>query len=192
MITNRCMTLLFVSTLVLLCSCSDNSREVPSQQEGNASLPGLVRPVLSGMNAYERGADIKVRVIYPASDWQIEGDLQKAIEAGDRKPWHIRVNSKDFCLDRMSRYSQWFPPEKSMITQISRELVLNRDSSDQSLEWKPGEYRVAFVFKDITVCHAADPEQQIHYEEWASNEISFQIVNRSEENAPADAKRPRR
>jgi len=180
------MTLLFASTLVLLCSCSDNSREVPSQQEGNATLPGLVRPVLSGMNAYEGGADIKVRVIYPASDWQIDNSLQKEIESGDRKPWYVRVNGRDFRLDRISRYSQWFPPASSMITEISRELVLNRDSSDPLLKWKPGAYRVALVFKDITVYHPAEPERRNHYDEWVSNEIDFQIVNPSEQKAGAD------
>lgn len=178
--TNRYVMLFFASAVSLLCSCSDNSQQAPPQERSKATFLDMVHPVLSGKSVYELGADIEVRVTYPASDWELDGDLQKMIEAGDRKPWHIRVNSKDFCLDRISRYSQWFPPERSMITQISREFVINRDSSDRSLEWKPGEYKVAFVFKDITVRHPADPEQKIYHDEWSSNEISFQIVDRSE------------
>ena len=186
MIITRYVTPLFAGALLLLCSCSDSGRRVPSQLDSHAPLPELVRPVLSGQSVYELGADITIRVVYPASDWRIDDDLQKEIEAGSRKPWHIRVNGRTFRLDRISRYSQWFPPASSMITEISREFVINRDCSDQSLEWPPGEYRVAFLFKDITVQHPSDPEQKIHHGEWTSNEISFQIVERSEQPAGTD------
>lgn len=183
---DRYVTLFFAGTVSLLCSCSDSSEQRLLREKCKTVFPDMVHPVLSGKSVYELGADITLRVTYPASDWELDGALQDAIEAGDRKPWHIRINGKDLCLDRASRYSQWFPPGRSMITEISREFVINRDSSDRSIEWLPGEYRAAFVFKDISVRHPANPEQKVHHDEWSSNEISFQIMNRSEQAAGAD------
>jgi hypothetical protein len=189
--TSLYITLFISCTVLLFCSCSDNSQQAEPQKSSRATLSEMARPVLSGRNVYDLGTDIELRVTYPASDWQIVETLQKEIESGDRKPWHIRVNGRDFRLDHISPYSQWFPPASSLMTEISRELVLNRDSSDQSLQWKSGAYRVAFVFKDITVFHPAESEQQIHYDEWVSNEISFQIANRSEQTAgPDEAAQP--
>ena len=83
MIITRYVTPLFAGALLLLCSCSDSGRRVPSQLDSHAPLPELVRPVLSGQSVYELGADITIRVVYPASDWRIDDDLQKEI-GGDR------------------------------------------------------------------------------------------------------------
>jgi hypothetical protein len=52
-----------------------------------------------------------------------------------------------------------------------------------TFDWKPGEYKVAYVFKDITVCHPLAPDQEVYLDELASNEVVFQVIEETEQVA---------
>ena len=138
----------------------------------------MVRPVLSAKAVYDVEADIDISVTFPASDWNCIDQQEESVSGGAFWPWHLRINGKYFRLDGGAM--PLFPPTDSPVTEQTRNYTLNNSKSfaypDSRILWEPGEYNVAYVLRDITVCHPLAPEQDVHLDEWASNEVTFRIT----------------
>jgi hypothetical protein len=159
---------------LLICSCSKNDKQIPK----------MVRPKLSAQATYAQGSDIEVSVRFPASDWDLVKRQKEALHSDDFWPWHVRINGEYYRLD--SGASPLFPPTNSHERTSHLQLNTGKELYD-SFEWAPGEYRVAYVFKDIIVCHPLAPQEERSLNEWSSNEVVFRIVPSPEQPAGADA-----
>jgi hypothetical protein len=160
------------------CSCSDEGQRI--------SVPEMVRPVLSAEAAYDMDADIDITVTFPASDWNCIAQHQESVEGDTFGPWHLRINGRYLRLDGGAM--PLFPPTDSPVIEQTRDYTLNNNNSfaypDSQFQWEPGEYKVAYAFRDITVCHPMAPEQEVHLDEWLSNEVTFQVIKKTEHPVP--------
>jgi len=165
---------------LLICACSDNESDCSNNEK---QIPEMVRPKLSAQATYALGSDIEVSVRFLSSDWDLVKRQKEAYHSDDFWPWHVRINGEYYRLD--SGALPLFPPTSHERTSHLR-LNTGKELYD-SFEWAPGEYRVAYVFQDIIVCHPLAPQEERSLDEWSSNEVEFRIVADPEQPAGADA-----
>jgi hypothetical protein len=170
---------MFLMILTLLIGgCSDKGDTSSNQGEMDAGqVPEMVRPQLSAKQSYIQGEDIQVSVRFPASDWKLIERQNEELNSNGFWPWHIRIDGEYYRLDGGT--SPLFPPTKSN-TERTSHLQLNpgKELLDD-FDWKPGEYHVAYAFRGIAVCHPNAPDQETHLDEWASNEVVFQVIEKN-------------
>lgn len=176
---------------LLICACLDgNNTSITTNANTKNKIPEMVRPQLSAKRTYALGSDIEVNVRFPASDWDLVRRQKKALGENGFWPWHVRINGEYYRLDGGA--SPLFPPTNSHLERTSHlQLNTGKELLD-SFEWTPAEYRVAYVFKDITVCLSLAPKQEVHLDEWASNEVVFRTIKSAEQSAGADEACPSR
>ncbi len=170
---------------LLICGCSDESTTSTNRSTNDGKqIPEMVRPELSAQTTYVKGSDIEVSVRLAASDWNLVKRQRETLQSDGVWPWQVRINGAYYRLDGGA--SPPFPPIDSHTVHTS---VLRLNTGKELLdpfEWTPGEYRVAYVLKDIIVSHPLAPEEERSIKEWASNEVVFRIVESAEQSGGAD------
>jgi hypothetical protein len=170
---------------LLICACSDerNTSTNPNAND-EKQIPEMVRPRLSAAATYVQGSDIEVSVRFPASDWDLVRRQKEAFDRNGFWPWHVKINGEYYRLDGGA--SPLFPPTDSHTERTSHLQLNSGKKLLDSFEWTPGEYRVAYVFKEIIVCHPLASKEERSLDEWASNEVVFRIIASAEQTAGAD------
>ena len=179
-----CMFLMILT--LLIGGCSEKGVTSSKQSKMDAGqVPEMVRPQLSAKKSYIQGEDIQVSVRFPASDWKLIERQKHMLNGNGFWPWHIRIDGEYYRLDGGA--SPLFPPTTSNTERTSHlQLNMGKGLLDH-FEWKPGEYHVAYVFRGITMCHPHAPDQEVHLDEWASNEVVFQVIEETEQVASGHA-----
>ena len=169
----------FLGLIVLTCSCSQN--DVQGRAANNVRPPALPRPELFADPSYAQGSDIQVKVRFPASDWDLVTPQKEALDVESFWPWHVRINGSYFRLDGGA--VPLFPLVDSCTERASHLQLNSGKELLDPFEWTPGEYRVAYVLRNITVCHQSVPDEERTLDEWASNEVIFRVTVTAEQAA---------
>jgi len=128
------------------------------------TIPGPVMPNLTAEKTYRVGEEIVLRLEWPASDWRLNDAQRDRIGTDDFWPFHVRINGREL-------------PIRSGLSPFSG-LASDRTLSDdlhEDLDWQPGEYRIAYVLKDLKITHPGPPQTERQLDEWRSNEVVFRI-----------------